>query len=228
VCGRCFYQTQYLQEDSLDDLLSQDSEEESSKNSSKELLNASDECLKIEGFPAFDQVRFACFYQGDTIKKLLINFKYKDHLHLTSLFIEHINNILPNNDPFWDDLDVLTNVPLHWTRLFMRQYNQAALLARDVFNTILKRKRLLFLPDLLIRHKRTVPQKSSAFFRFKNVEGAFSLNIKALKKHSISNKRILIVDDVMTSGATMHFLAQLLKDNGAQSVKALCVAKVDR
>jgi ComF family protein len=121
------------------------------------------------------------------------------------------------------DADAIAPVPLHWTRLFSRRYNQAALLALALGT----HAGLPVVPDLLIRRRRTPSQgRMSATGRARNVAGAFSLNARRLA--FLEGRRILLIDDVLTTGATVESCARVLLRGGAAAVDVLTLARVVR
>ena len=110
-------------------------------------------------------------------------------------------------------------VPLHWTRLLARRYNQAALLAREVA----RRHGAESCPDLLVRARRTGTQDGrGAQGRFGNVEGAIALH----PRRSAQARDVVLVDDVMTSGATLAACAEACLAAGAARVDVLTLARV--
>lgn len=121
------------------------------------------------------------------------------------------------------EADIVAAVPLHWTRLFVRRYNQAALLALAVA----RQAGLPAVPDLLVRRRRTPSQgRLSAAGRARNVAGAFAINPR--RKAMVSGRRILLVDDVQTTGATVESCARVLLRGGAAVVDVLTLARVVR
>jgi len=113
-------------------------------------------------------------------------------------------------------------VPLHWTRLWTRRYNQAALLAQRAAGETGRP----FCPDVLVRRKRTAPQKSGRAARTRNVAGAF--HVPARRRTVIEGRRILLIDDVRTTGATLDACARALKAAGAAGVDVVTLALVVR
>ena len=121
------------------------------------------------------------------------------------------------------DADLLVPVPLHWTRLFMRRYNQAALLAQAVGRLAGRR----VAPDMLVRRKRTPSLgHSGASERAKIVSGAFVVPPK--RRPLAEGRRILLIDDVFTTGSTIGACARALVRSGARSVDVLTLARVVR
>lgn len=122
--------------------------------------------------------------------------------------------------PSGERFDFLTPMPLHWTRAWTRGYNQAALLAAEI-------SRGTGIPVLHAarRIRRTAAQAglTRACLR-DNVASAFA----ARKKDEIGGKRILLVDDVMTTGATAAACARVLKRAGADYVALITLARADR
>lgn len=112
-------------------------------------------------------------------------------------------------------------VPLHWTRMLRRRYNQSALLS----TAVAKRAELAHCPDLLIRHRRTpVLHGAGRDARFVTLNGA--IKVSPGRRHRLVARKVLIVDDVMTSGATLAACAEACLVAGASQVFVLILARV--
>lgn len=112
-------------------------------------------------------------------------------------------------------------VPLHWTRMLRRRYNQSALLS----SAVAKRAGLAHCPDLLIRHRRTpVLHGAGRDARFVTLNGA--IKVSPGRRHRLVARKVLIVDDVMTSGATLAACAEACLVAGASQVFVLILARV--
>jgi len=117
------------------------------------------------------------------------------------------------------DYDVVIPVPLHWRRLWWRGFNQAALLAGEVAN----RLKLPLDTTAISRRRYTTPQTARHHDeRIKNVRRAFVV----AHPERINKRRVLIVDDVMTTGATVDECARVLLAAGAKHVDVFTLARV--
>ena len=120
------------------------------------------------------------------------------------------------------EAELITAVPLHWQRLFKRRYNQAALLARALAG---RRDSLALPSDLWLRTRATPPQgRLSRGQRQRNIAGAIAANPR--RRREIAGRRVLVVDDVMTTGATVEACSKSLKSAGAAAVDVLVLARV--
>jgi predicted amidophosphoribosyltransferase len=117
--------------------------------------------------------------------------------------------------------DIVSPVPAHWRRLLGRRYDQAALLARAL-GSIAGRP---VVPDLLRRTRRTPPlADKGAAERAVTVEGAFAVSRQG--RRLVVGRRVVVVDDVLTSGATADACARALLEAGAAAVEVLAAARV--
>lgn len=116
---------------------------------------------------------------------------------------------------------IVAPIPLHWLRLLTRRYNQAALLSSH----IARDAGLTHCPDLLLRRRSTRSQEGrDRDGRFQNVNGAFQVHPRHSAK--IRGRPVLLIDDVMTSGATLAAGAEACRAAGAASVSVLVLARV--
>jgi ComF family protein len=174
-------------------------------------------CLKEKNQRhAFDRVRSWSFYDGAMVRAiLLLKFEYIEPLGvMLSRFLAEI--VLRGGADF--EADVVVPVPLHRQRERERGYNQAALIAKPLA------KRLgLPCKSVLLTRIRPRPNKHilTEKKRWESVRGAFATRPGS----HVDNLRVLLVDDVMTTGATLHSCAKTLRDAGAKSVVGVTVAR---
>jgi ComF family protein len=170
--------------------------------------------LLLSGLRAFGS------YQ-DPLRTCIHALKYEGHRKLAEplgqlLAETYINYRLP--------ADILLPVPLHPERLRERGYNQSALLAR----TCASKLGIACREDLLIRQRATIPQVGLSFHeRLHNVSGAFQAAC-TFTTGALAERRILIIDDVCTTGATIEACAGPLFAAGARSVWGLVLARPDK
>lgn len=165
--------------------------------------------------PRFDMARSILVYDAFS-RQLVLSFKHGDHIELTTL----LTKFLLSADPeLFSGTDMIIPVPLHRFRLLKRKYNQAGLLCSKLSD----KTGIPYCPDILKRIKHTKSQGHlSRQKRHKNLRNAFQVT----KTEKISGKTILLIDDVMTSGATLFECAKTLKKSGANKVKVLTLYRV--
>lgn len=153
------------------------------------------------------------FHYAFPVDALIAAFKYQGRLTLTDALGELLSARMP---PAWQD-SLLVPVPVHAQRLRQRGYNQAALLAREVAS----RLHMPCLPDRLQRLRATTMQKSlSPEQRVENLAQAF-----AWQGPPLQGCHVLVIDDVLTTGATLGAITRVLLAAGAGEVRALVLAR---
>lgn len=173
--------------------------------------------------PAFDRARAVLRYD-DHSRKLVLGFKYADRTEGAPAYGQWLARA---GAELLRDADLIAPVPLHWFRLFTRRYNQAALLAHGLGRHLGRHSTASVVPDLLERRRRTRPQgRLSASARRRNVAGAFA--VKPGHASLIEGRRVLLIDDVLTTGATVSACAKALRRGGAAAVDVLVLARVVR
>ncbi|SMF33655.1 comF family protein [Tistlia consotensis] len=169
--------------------------------------------------PAFDRARAALAYDAAS-KPLILRFKHADRTDAAPAFAAWMRQA---GAELLREADLVVPVPLHRRRLFLRRYNQAGLLAQRLARLGGKP----YAPLLLVRRRATPSQgRLSRRRRRLNVAGAFA--VPAEQRLALKGKRVLLVDDVLTTGATLSACARTLKRAGAASVDALVLARVVR
>ena len=175
-------------------------------------------CAACLGKPrAFDAARAACLYD-EVSRDPILKLKHADRLDLAPLFARWLSRAARE---LIDEADAIAPVPLHRGRLLRRRYNQAAEIARPLGRL----SGVPYLPDALVRRRATETQGGkSGSGRRRNVAGAFE--VPAGRAARVAGKRILLIDDVMTTGAAAEGCARALKAAGAVRVDVAVVARV--
>lgn len=170
-----------------------------------------------EETPGYDAAFSYGFYDGP-LRRLIHLFKFQRVETLAVPLGRHMALALPRDRQF----DLIVPMPLHWRRRWMRGFNQAALLAGEV-------SRRTGIPlagrRALVRRRHAVPQSGlSSAARRRNATGLFEV----VDRQQIAGRRIILVDDVLTTGATAQSAARALKRAGAVRVTVLTAARADR
>ena len=175
-------------------------------------------CAACEAKPrAFARARAACLYDENS-RGPILQFKHADRTDLGPLFARWLARSARD---LLAEADCVAPVPLHPTRLFQRRYNQAAEIARP----LAKMSGLTYLPDALIRRRATETQGGkSGSGRRRNVAAAFE--VPARKAPLVAGKTIVLIDDVLTTGATLEGCARALLKAGAAEVTVAVVSRV--
>jgi ComF family protein len=167
--------------------------------------------------PAFGQARAALRYDEHG-RRLILPLKHADRIELAAILA---GMMVRAGAALLRRTDILVPVPLHRRRLFQRKYNQAALLAVAIGRL----RDLPVLPDALMRTRRTAPlDDKSPEERAREVAGSFQ--VRPSRDARIRGRRVLLIDDVMTSGATANACAQVMLQAGAAAVDVLLAARV--
>jgi predicted amidophosphoribosyltransferase len=178
-----------------------------------------DACAHTPG--AWTKGRAAVVYDG-VGRALTLNLKHGDRLDIAPMVAVWIARAL---GPLVAEADLIAPAPLHWTRLVHRRFNQAGELAREL--AIQTNKRSALTLDLLNRTRRTPSQGGrNRADRYANVAGAFA--VARLRRKRLIGQRVLLVDDVMTTGATLSACAEACRAAGAADVNVVVLARVAR
>jgi ComF family protein len=167
--------------------------------------------------PSWQRARSVFRYDRHS-RRLVLMLKHGDQTHLSGAFGRWMQRA---GAEVLAGADLLVPVPLHWTRLLGRRFNQAALLAQAI--------RAAGGPpvgaDWLVRRRRTPSQgRMGPAARARNVHGAFAVR----RGRSVAGKRVVLIDDVLTTGATAEECARVLRHAGAASVGVLVLARALR
>lgn len=179
---------------------------------------ALERCPACQAKPkAFQRCRAACVYDEHS-RELILKLKHADRTDLAGLFARWLSRA---GVDLLAEAEAVVPVPVHRARMLRRRYNQAAEIARP----LARMTGLAYLPDVLIRRRDTDSQGGkSASGRRRNVAAAFA--VPEGRRHRVVGRRIVLIDDVLTTGATAEGCARALLAAGAASVTLSVVARV--
>jgi len=174
-----------------------------------------DDCIKNP--PPWIKGRAVFRYHG-LARKMILELKHGDRPELAAPAAAWMAQSAAD---LLDETSVILPIHVHWQRFLQRKYNQAEVLAKHVAKNV----QAELVSDVLLRSRKTVPLKDvSRNERFSILENAFTVDIDQLSK--IKDRKIFLIDDVMTSGATLSAATQVLKNAGAQDIYVLVLARV--
>lgn len=167
--------------------------------------------------PVYDRAR-AAFVYDEASRSMVLSLKYGDRTDGVRTYGRWMARAAAD---FHQHCDFVIPVPLHYSRLHARRFNQSGLLGQSLAREIA----LPYVPDLLKRRRRTPSQKGRDLkARRRNVNGAFVVADRW--RPAVQDASILLVDDVLTTGATVDACASVLKRAGAKDVNVLTLARV--
>ena len=167
--------------------------------------------------PSWDRARAVMRYDKHS-RHLVLALKHGDRTHVARALGRWMGRA---GAELFEGADMIVPVPLHWTRLFTRRYNQAGLLAHAVRAA----GGPPVMADWLVRRRRTPSQgRLGPVARVRNVRGAFAVR----RGCDVKGKRIVLVDDVLTTGATVEECARVLRRGGAASIGVLTLSRAVR
>ncbi len=171
-------------------------------------------CLEKE--PPFTK-GWSVLRYDDAARALVARLKYADKTHLAPFLGSFMAT---HGTPVLEGADYIIPVPLHWRRMLSRRFNQSLLLGRELSKASGKP----MLAGVLRRTRHTPPQASlSRRERLDNVRGAFTLTPTG--KTALAGKTVVLVDDVTTTGATLHACCKTLSHAGVGEVRVLTLAR---
>ncbi len=164
----------------------------------------------------FDRAIWACAYEG-TIKEIIHSFKYRHKIKLGRLLSGLMLNFIQEYRLPLTRCDYIIPIPLSLARLREREFNQAQIIAADISGAL----KIPLLNNALTRGRHSKPQAElSRQERLTNLKGAFAIR----REEELNGKDILLIDDVLTTGATASEAARVLKEAGANSVSVFTAA----
>ena len=164
--------------------------------------------------PIEQAIAFLYFKKGNAVQHILHEIKYKNNTELAEFMGSYYGSILKNYSLHWD---AVAAIPLHRTKLKKRGYNQSALIAKGLAETL----GVSDLSSLLVRLKATETQtRKHRFERWENVEEVFTIK----QPEMFTGKHILLVDDVVTTGATLEACGKIILEAPGSKLSVAAIA----
>jgi ComF family protein len=166
--------------------------------------------------PAFD-CAVSIYQPKGVLRDLIHRFKYGRQFYLRRVLTEYLAETMQDSRMQMLPVDALVPVPLHPTRLRERGFNQADALAE----TLSSKRDLPVLRCVERRRYTSTQTRFDRFERMRNLRNAFAMR----KNSDVRGKHLVLLDDVLTTGSTLHECALVLRAAGAESVRAITVAR---
>ncbi len=166
---------------------------------------------------------YAIWVYNDLMKNSIAAYKYHSKKEYCKFYVHELLRLY-RSVLLQLDLDAIIPVPIHRSKYLERGFNQAELLAEGIGREL----KLPVITNLLVRNKKTLPQKKlSNKERLKNLSEAFAMNDQFSNTGFTSIKKVLLVDDIYTTGSTIEACSYLLKSNGIDEVYflVLCIGR---
>lgn len=172
------------------------------------------ECISNE--PEFDQARFV-FKYNELTARIVTRLKYGDKTQSVKKIAEFMSSRISGFD---NKPDIITSIPISKKKLLHRKFNQSAYIANHI-----SRKVNIEIDNQILKRVKDVPPQASLkrAERLKNVKGVFAIDPK--KADMVKGRTVLLIDDVITTGATITEATKVLKKAGAEKVYVLSFAK---
>lgn len=166
---------------------------------------------------------YALWIYDSYMKKSISDYKFHGRREYSEYYVSEVikkfGNDIQNIAP-----DILVPIPIHKSKLLQRGYNQADILAKGIG----KELNIPVLSQLLQRDKKTLPQKQlDDKERLRNLEKAFSFCMKEKEKFGLPIQKVMLIDDIYTTGSTIEACTNILLQNGVEEVyfTSLCIGK---
>ena len=169
----------------------------------------------------FDSINYATAY-NDIMYQLIYNFKKYDNL----FYVDFLTNLLKLNvsKKNYANIDIIIPIPTHWRKVIFYKKSHTAVLAKSLS----KKLNIPFNPEILLKNKFHKNQVGiSRKERLSNIKNSFSIKNTRKNLQSINNRHILLIDDVLTTGATVNECCSVLKRFGARVVDVAVISRVD-
>ena len=168
--------------------------------------------------PRHDGIRAAVKYD-ELSAQVALRLKYGGKIGLARVIAQQLLRHLPDDG----DNILITPVPLHWTRIWSRSFNQSALIGKQLADL----SGITFVPYILVRRKRTPSMRGLDIKRRRKAVGSvFALHPKW--QGAVQGRKIILIDDVLTTGATSDGCVSVLKRKGVSWVQIFCWARALR
>ncbi|MEW6380360.1 MAG: ComF family protein [bacterium] len=212
VCATCWEEVRLIQQPICPICGQPFSDEAGTDVSKKTYCNSCQECS-----PAFIQARSIFFYEG-AIRHLIHEFKYQGNIRIGKFLARSMVSCWDSSEADISSVDCIVPVPIGRKKLRQREFNQSLILARQIG----KKLKVPVYPFGLERVKEVAPQmKLSRLERMRNIQNSFRVR----DGRKVCGRKVLLVDDVFTTGATARECSRVLRYSGAEEVRVLTLAR---
>ena len=170
---------------------------------------------------AYDK-HFWMYKYSDEIRELIIQYKFGDKSYLCRMFARMVLEDEKALE-YIKSFDIIIPVPIHKKRMNQRGYNQSYLIAKEICYSI---DNIALINNLIKKTKNNCPQSTlDRLSRINNVKGSYEIDMNTARRYDLENKKILIIDDVYTTGSTVNECANEIKKITNCEICVLTIAK---
>lgn len=215
ICKECLsFCRSYINTENICKICSKDLDKDNEIEISNNICSV---CYNNEQSYYFNRVVSVIKY-NELFRDMLKDFKFNYNINVANVFVKILEEYILDNKEYFYDFDIISSVPMYKDRFKQRGFNQSSLIGKGICSLL----GVDFTDNLLVKNFHTHAQSTlNAEERRKNILNIFTLN----NEYDVVNKKILLIDDVFTTGSTLNECANVLVKNNCFKLECFCILK---